>query len=166
MSKILLVEPRNILRQALSLALFADHEVHLASGLPDRDAAGALGCDLVIIDAAALRETGHAKSDLVATVQGWKVPTLWIDDPEGNQGSARADLVVLARPIRKDALQQAIAECLQMVSIQANRAPSLGVKGEQAAKEETTTAMAQHSQVIELVDVVAEAPESRKSKKR
>ena len=59
MSRILVVEPRNILRQAISLALFPDHEVQMATFLPDSNAAAVKEFDLVIIDSAALRETQH-----------------------------------------------------------------------------------------------------------
>ena len=59
MSRILVVEPRNILRQAISLALFPDHEVQTATFLSDSNAAIAKEFDLVIIDSAALGETNN-----------------------------------------------------------------------------------------------------------
>jgi hypothetical protein len=80
MSRILVVEPRNILRQAIGLALFPDHEVQMAALLSDSNATVAQEFDLVIIDSAALRATNTLSSQLVRAVQSWKVPTIWIDD--------------------------------------------------------------------------------------
>jgi hypothetical protein len=56
MSRILVVEPRNILRQAIGLALFPDHEVQMAAWLSDRHATVAQEFDLVIVDSARCRD--------------------------------------------------------------------------------------------------------------
>jgi DNA-binding NtrC family response regulator len=169
MSKILVVEPRNILRQAISLALFPDHEVQTATFLSDSNAAAiAKEFDLVIIDSGALGETSNSSSQLIRTVQGWKVPTIWIDDIGGNQAHAYDQLVVLTRPIQKDALQSVVAKCLDMSSSKQNGITSIAVKERMTTKEATTVAASQVTgpQVIELVDVVAEPPARRKSKKQ
>jgi|SRR6266566_7773011 DNA-binding NtrC family response regulator len=169
MSKILVVEPRNILRQAISLALFPDHEVQTATFLSDSNAAAiAKEFDLVIIDSGALGETSNSSSQLIRTVQGWKVPTIWIDDIGGDQAHAYDQLVVLTRPIQKDALQSVVAKCLDMSSSKQNGITSIAVKERMTTKEATTVAASQVTgpQVIELVDVVAEPPARRKSKKQ
>ncbi|HXV79300.1 MAG TPA: hypothetical protein VEG60_05430 [Candidatus Binatia bacterium] len=161
MSRILVVEPRNLLRQAISLALSRDHEVQVASALSDSDLAGALECDLVIIDAAALRGTSHWSSQLVPTVEGWKIPTIWIDDGGGSAVHARDTLVVLNKPIQKDALQAVVTKCLGMSATEQNGAPDAAVE-EGTATNSAITAVSQGAQMIELVHVVAEPPERRK----
>ena len=59
MSRILVIEPRNILRQAIGLALFPDHEVQMAAWLSDSHATVAQEFDLVIVDAAASAFEGN-----------------------------------------------------------------------------------------------------------
>jgi DNA-binding NtrC family response regulator len=168
MSRILVVEPRNILRQAISLALFPDHEVQMATFVSDSDAAVAKDFDLVIIDSAALREANALSSQLIRAVQGWKVPTIWIDDTGGGQAPARDKLVVLTRPVQKDSLQSAVAKCLGISSSKQNSTTSIPAKEPMATKEPRTATASQGTgpQIIELVDVVAEPPESRKTKKQ
>ena len=168
MSKILVVEPRNVLRQAISLALFPDHEVQTATFLSDSNAAIAKEFDLVIIDSEALGETSNSSSQLIRTVQGWKVPTIWIDDTGGDQAPAYDQLVVLTRPIQKDTLQSAVANCLGISSSKQNGTAAMLAKERKVTKEAITAAVSQSAgtQVIELVDVVAEPPERRKSKQQ
>jgi hypothetical protein len=168
MSRVLVIEPRNILRQAISLALFPDHEVQTATFLPDGNAAAAKEFDLVIIDSAALRETSTSSSQIFRTVQGWKVPTIWIDDTGGRQAPARDNLVMLTGPIQKDTLQSAVAKCLGISSSKQNGSAGILAKERMTTKESTTVAVSQVTgpQVIELVDVVAEPPARRKSKKQ
>lgn len=160
------MEPRNLLRQAICLALFRDHEVQVASALSDSHAAGALECDLVIIDVAALRETSHSGGQLVPTVEGWKIPTIWIEDSGAGLAPARDKLVVLNRPIQKEALQAVVAKCLGMSSTKQNGAPNAALKERTTTRDATTAAASQGPQIIELVDVVAEPPERRKSKSK
>jgi DNA-binding NtrC family response regulator len=168
MSKILVVEPRNVLRQAISLALFPDHEVQTATFLSDSNAAIAKEFDLVIIDSEALGETSNSSSQLIRTVQGWKVPTIWIDDTGGDQAPAYDQLVVLTRPIQKDTLQSAVANCLGISSSKQNGNAGMLEKERKVTKQPITAAVSQSAgpQVIELVDVVAEPPERRKSKQQ
>ena len=168
MSKILVVEPRNVLRQAISLTLFPDHEVQTATFLSDSNAAIAKEFDLVIIDSEALGETANSSSQLIRTVQGWKVPTIWIDDTGGRQAPARDNLVMLTGPIQKDTLQSAVAKCLGISSSKQNGSAGILAKERMTTKESTTVAVSQVTgpQVIELVDVIAEPPARRKSKKQ
>src|SRR5215510_1315963 len=168
MSKILVVEPRNMLRQAISLALFPDHEVQMAPLLSEGSAAVAQEFDLVIIDSAALRATNSLSSQLVRAVQSWKVPTIWIDDAAVHQAPARDKLVVLSEPIQKESLQSAVAKCLGVSPSKLDGTASTSAKESMATKEVRTVTSSQSSgpQIIELVDVVAEPPESRKNRKQ
>ena len=168
MSRVLVIEPRNVLRQAISLALFPDHEVQTATFLSDSNAAIAKEFDLVIIDSAAFRETSTSSSQILRAVQGWKIPTIWIDDTGGRQAPARDNLVMLTGPIQKDTLQSAVAKCLGISSSKQNGTAGILAKERMATKEASTVAVSQVTgpQVIELVDVVAEPPGRKKSKKQ
>ena len=166
MSRILLVEPRHILRQAISLALFPDHEVQLAALLSDSNESVAKEVDLIIVDSSALGETGNSRSSLLQKLQDWKVPTIWIDDTGDGQGPPHGKIVVLKSPIQKDALQSALAKCLDGSPANNNGTASMLAKGRTKTKE-TKTAAPSHTtgpQIIELVDVVAEPPERGKGK--
>jgi hypothetical protein len=168
MSKILVIEPRKILQQALRLALSPDHEVQFDVSLSDREPTAVKDYDLAIIDAAALRDANLLSTQHMRVVQGWKIPKIWIDDAQRAQAPARDKLVVLTKPIQKETLQSAVATCLG--------APLTGKQngtGAQSAKGTTgssgTTASdsgtIQGPAIIELVDVVEELPE-RKSHSR
>ena len=138
MSRILVVEPRNILRQAIGLALFPDHEVQMAAWLSDSHATVAQEFDLVIVDAAALRATNTLNSQLVRAVQSWKVPTIWIDDTGARQAPARDKLVVLTGPIQKESLQSAVTKCLGISSSKQNSTTSIPAKaanGDEGTKD-------------------------------
>jgi hypothetical protein len=168
MSRILVIEPRNILRQAINLALFPDHEVHMTASLSDNHVTVAQEFDLIIVDSAALRATNTLSSQLVRAVQSWTVPTVWIDDTGARQAPVRDKLVVLTGPIQKESLQSAVTKCLGISSSKQNSTTSVPVKEPIATKEPTTATTPQNTgpQIIELVDVVAEPPESRKNKKQ
>ena len=167
MSKILVVEPRNMLQQAISLALFPDHEVQMSPLLSEGDAAMAQEFDLVIIDSAGLRATNSLSSQLVRAVQSWKVPTIWIDDAAARQAPVRDKLLVLNGPIQKEGLQSAVTKCLGALPSKLDSTASTSAKGSMATKEVRTPAYQNSGpQIIELVDVVAEPPESRKNRKQ
>ena len=162
MSRILVVAPRNILRQAISLALFPDHEVQLAALLSDSNVSVAKEFDLVIIDSAVFRATGESSGEHLRKLREWKVPTVWIDDIGGDRTAGRDKFVVLTSPIQKDTLQSAITECLAGPSSKENRTATMTAMEQRTAKE-GKIAEAAGPQIIELVDVVAEPPERRKS---
>jgi hypothetical protein len=167
MSRILVVEPRNILRQAISLALFPDHEVQTVAVLSESDAALVKEFDLVMIDSAAWDETNTLNRQLVRWVQGWKVPTIWIDDGGGPRAPTSDNLVVLTRPIQKDSLQSAVTKSLATSSSLRNGNVHMTAK-KAATKEAKIVGASQVAgpQIIELVDVVEEAPEPNNGKKQ
>jgi len=140
----------------------------MAALLSDSNATVAQEFDLVIIDSAALRATNTLSSQLVRAVQSWKVPTIWIDDTGARQAPARDKLVVLTGPIQKESLQSAVTKCLGSSSSKQNSTTSVSAKEPMATKEPRTATASQGTgpQIIELVDVVAEPPESRKTKKQ
>jgi hypothetical protein len=168
MSKILVIEPRKILQQALRLALCPDHEVELDANLSDKEPAAVKDYDLAIIDAASLREANVSSAQVLRAVQAWKIPKIWIDDDERAQAPGLEKLVVLAKPIEKETLQSAVATCLG-VSLPGKqngtgRRPAKGTTGfaGTTASDSDTTA---GPPIIDLVDVVEESPE-RKSQGR
>src|SRR5215510_994663 len=165
MSRILVVEPRNMLRQAISLALFPDHEVQMAALWSSSHATLAQEFDLVIIDAGTLRAASTFSSPLIRAVQSWTVPTIWIDDTGAREAPAREGLVVLTGPIQKESLQSAVTKCLGTSS--SKRTTSIAAKESMTAKELSATMPQSTSpQIIELVDVVEEPPAPRKNRKQ
>jgi DNA-binding NtrC family response regulator len=166
MSRILVVEPRNILRQAISLALFPDHEVQFVALLSDSNVVVAKEFDLVIIDSAALSEIGNSSTEILKRLQGWKIPTIWIDDTGRGQIPAHDKLIVLTSPIQKDTLQSAITKCLDRSPSEQSGTARTPATERRATREARNVAAQQAvgPQIIELVDVVAEPPARRKSK--
>jgi hypothetical protein len=168
MSKILVVEPRKILQQAIRLALYPDHEVQLETNLSDKEPSAIKNFDLAIIDAAALRDVNASGAQHLRAVQGWKIPKIWIDEAERVRAPGRDKLVVLTKPIQKETLQSAVATCLgaslpakQNGTGRRSATGTTGSSGTTASDSSTTPG----ATIIELVDVVEEPPE-RKSHNR
>jgi DNA-binding response OmpR family regulator len=170
MSKILVVEPRKILQQAIRLALCPDHEVQLDASLSDQEPPEIKNFDLVIIDAAALRDVNVLNTQRLRALQEWKVPKIWIDEAEEKiQAARREKLVVLPKPIEKETLQSAVAACLG-----ASLAGKQNGTGRQPAKGTTGSGGTTTSDlgttagptIIDLVDVVEESPERKSQGQR
>ena len=115
MSKVLVVQPDRMLRQAFTLALFPEHEVEMLHGLPG---AAPTGVDAVIVDGAALKEFNSITAGELGAIQSWKVPMVWIDN-EAASLADRETLVRLNRPVTKAGLQKALeigrASCRERV---------------------------------------------------
>jgi hypothetical protein len=155
------------------LALFPDHEVELNENVWHRDTTDVEKFDLVIVDAAALREVNTHGAQWSRTVQGWKIPTIWIEDAAGAQAPTGKQLVVLGRPLQRDALQAALVKCLDTPSAKQNgtasAASKVGTGLSEMSMKETGAAPAPQvigAPVIELVDVVEEEPERKSNKKQ
>jgi hypothetical protein len=167
MSKILVVEPRKILQQAIRLALCQDHEVQLDASLSDTEPSAIRDFELAIIDAAALREVNVLSTQLLRAVQGWKIPKIWIDEAERVQAPSRYKLIVLTKPIQKETLQSAVSTCLgASLSSKQNGTTRLSVKRTTGsigttASDSITTPGATGATIIELVDVVEETAEHK-----
>src|SRR5262249_41620458 len=94
--------------------------------------------------------------------------TIWIDDGTARQAPARDKLVVLSGPIQKESLQSAVTKCLSAPPSKLHDTTGTSAK-ESMAGEKEKTGTGTHSlglQNIELVDVVAEPPESKKNRKQ
>lgn len=170
MSRILVVEPQKILQQAIVLFLFPDHEVEVNEKVSENETWKDF--DLAIVDVAALREVNMVGAQWSRTVEGWKIPTIWIDDAAGSQAPTGKQLVVLGRPMQRDALQAAMAKCLG-TSLKQNGTTSISATDRTAlleiTAEESSAADAVQvtgSPVIELVDVVEEEPGRKKNRRQ
>lgn len=148
MGKILVVEPNRMLQQAITLALFPDHEVKVASAFPE--ASELENFAAVIVDGASLGETG----ELSRRVQGWKIPTVWVESGPTGQAPRREKLVAIQAPMEMDALQSALAECLGGA---AKRKRSEAAAESVKAKEVSAEPAFAEGELIELVDVVEES---------
>jgi hypothetical protein len=161
MSKILVVEPRKILQQALRLALWPDHEVQLDANLSDKEPAALIEFDLAIIDAAALREVNVPSTQVLRAVQAWTIPKIWIDDAERTQAPGRDELRVLTKPVEKDTLQAAVATCLG-AALSSKQNGNSGPPAKTTTRSTRTTASDPSTTaevpIIDLVDVVEEPP--------
>jgi DNA-binding NtrC family response regulator len=165
MGKILVIQPHRMLQQALVLALFPDHEVQAIESLPESSAVKDF--DAVIVDAGSLVESGGAAAQGIRAVQSWTVPTVWVEGVQSAQPPKRDKLVAVRRPITRDALQSAVAECLELASTSKRNGPVTAqsqedrMAGKAKAKEQMTGGISEpaEARVIELVDVVEAGPE-------
>jgi hypothetical protein len=153
MGKIFLIEPHRVLQQGIALSLFPEHDVQVAE-TADPSAIGALKeIDLLIFDAAALRESDKLSLEMTRAIETSPVPVVWIDDGDSSHPQ-RDKLAVVLKPIESGALQSAVAGLLAPASAPKER------------KTPTRKAKAgREPELIDLVEVVEEEPptEDRKS---
>lgn len=172
MGKVLLIEPKKILQQAISLVLFPEHEVQVEEGMGSLSSGALKDFELVILDGAALRELGQLSTEAVRTVQASKTPTVWLEEDEKHQPPRRANLLMVKKPIERESLQSAVAELLspQAVPRKGSRAP----RGSDAEAESSRSVAQQKAQeapeqgslqFIDLVNVVEEETSSGQKKK-
>jgi hypothetical protein len=152
MSKILLVEPHKVLQQALALSLFPEHEVRIEESIDAAAIAGLNDTDLLIIDAAALREKSVLTPELQRAVEASKLATLWID---GDSAPKRNRLAAVGTPIDAVTLQEAVADLLSGETVKPAAKKRARPQSIKAAAAE-----APEPQPIDLTDVVEEEPES------
>jgi hypothetical protein len=173
MSKILLIEPHRLLRQAITLSLFPDHEVDLpektkGSGMESLD-----DYDLIVVDGAALRESGQLSTELSRALQSATTPMIWLEEDDGAGPVKRENLVVVKKPVERELFQSAVNNFLS---------PSQSARGDKssmrtgAQKTEETPGKATKKaraedpqqptlQFIELVDVVEDEPADKQQRK-
>jgi hypothetical protein len=150
MSRVLLIEPHRVLQQALALSLFPEHEVRVEESIDAGMIGGLKEVDLLIVDVAALRNAGKLTAELRRTLEAVKTPTLWIDDDAARP--KRANLAVIAPPIASGSLQTAVGELLSGRPEKPKKsAATAKVDGDETAHESG-------AQLIDLVEVVEEAP--------
>ncbi len=147
MGKILLIEPSKILRQAIALSLFPEHEVQVEEGISASGVGSLKDYDLLIVDGAALRESDQLTPEITRAIQGCKIPTLWLEEDESSRPPKREKLLIVKKPIEKEPFQSALAGLLSPQSV-SRKAP-------QQEKFE----------FIDLVDVVEEPTLTRQGRK-
>lgn len=172
MSKILLIEPHKILRRAISLSLSPGHEVHVEESLSASGVGSLKEYDLLIVDGAALRENDQLTPEVVRAIQDCRTPTLWLEGEESSGFPKRDKLLIMRKPIEKEAFQSALDGFLSSQITPKERADSLGDgsaspdKRKGGVKKRSTEPSQQADfGFIDLVDVVEEQPSPRQGKK-
>jgi hypothetical protein len=122
MSKILVVETHRMLQQAITLALFPEHEVKIVCAIPE--SSELKDFDAVIVDVGSIGESDGDFEPAIRAVQSWKVPTVWVQGFSNRQTPRREKLVSLNLPIEKEVLLSALAECLGISSREKRLDPS------------------------------------------
>jgi hypothetical protein len=163
MSKILVVEPYKILQRAIAGSFFPEHEVQIINHLPEMNAFE-LDYDIVVVDAGALRER-NIVGDLNHRVQGWRVPTIWLDETISTVVPTRDNLVVLHKPILKNDLLAAFAQCQEKTSTMslAKGSTEPGEKVHDKSSDLEPHRNEVKGAVIELIDVVEEGTVSARA---
>lgn len=172
MSKILLIEPYKILRQAISLSLLPEHEVQVDEGLSSDQIGSLDDYDLLIIDAAALRETGRLTTEATGGLQACKTGVLWLEDDESSEVPKRDKLVRIRKPIEKGAFQSALSGLLSSEGVSKPKTGPDTAEEAKPAKHEKTIdkKSAEESdqtafEFIDLVEVVQEESNPEQAKK-
>ena len=110
MSTILIVEPYIVLQHAIVVALFPEHQIRTAEAVPDSPG----DADIVVVDAAGLREHSGLSSAELHRIVEWHRPIIWIDGVNAAEPNADAivNFVRLGIPLKRDELKAMVAECL------------------------------------------------------
>ena len=112
MGRILLIEPHKILRQAIALSLFPEHEVRAQNDLSPSAAGSLKEYDLLIVDGAALQQSNQWTPELARALQACKIPTLWLEDDGSSPPPKRETLKAVRKPVERDAFLSAVARFL------------------------------------------------------
>jgi hypothetical protein len=107
----------------------------------------------------------------VRAIRAWKGPTLWIESERGPVAPRRDKLISLRRPVQRDALQKALADC---VAVTAGARPLGAAATAKPPAKESKKPKAQNadspaapgSRIIELVEVVEEMPAQEETSTR
>ncbi len=161
MDTILVIQPHKMLQHAIALSLFPQYQTRMTPVIPEFGEIKDV--DAVIIDAASLRETHGLTAQAMVSLQAWKVPMIWIDTGDSSLVPTREKLVVVKRPISRQSLQKAVAECLgeSAKTIRKGSAPARDQK-ERPTVHAVVNEKIVKAEVIELVDVVQDAPKRKK----
>ncbi len=172
MSKILLIEPYKMLRQAISLSLTPEHEVQVDEGLSS-DRIGSLdNYDLLIVDAAALRERGRLTAEVAGDIQACKAGVLWLEDDESSEAPKRDKLVRIRKPIEKGTFQAALSGLLSSegvpkpeTALGTAETPKPGRHEKAMDKKRAEVSDQTAFEFIDLVDVVQKESNPEQAKK-
>ena len=164
MGRILVVQPVKMLQQAFVIALFPEHHVRVLEKIPEAEPGAET--DLVIIDAAALRERSSLPAQDVRAVQSWRIPVLWIGAEAVSGLAASKNLAQLSAPVKRDELRSAVTEGLRppadhgLAQRPEKQSGSIGAAKKKTSEPKLDSALGDHNrEIIELVDVIDEVPE-------
>ena len=159
MTKVLLIEPDRMLRQAFTVALFPEFQIQVADALP---AAPPKDVDALIVDAAAFKEREPESAPRIPAVADWHLPIIWIDGDQPAQVANPARCTRLNWPVAKETLRRALVQCLN-ATVTGKSAGGVSAEAAKAAprpkrktKKATDKATGESGNFIELVDVVEE----------
>ncbi|HEY2990010.1 MAG TPA: hypothetical protein VGL11_20000 [Candidatus Binatia bacterium] len=158
MGKILLIEPHKVLQQAIGLSLFPEHDVQVQDSVTASAIGSLRETDLLIVDAAALRESNQLSPELARELQNSAVPLVWIDDDTSVPPPKRDKLAALTKPIESAAFQSALVALLSPAGAKtvAKKAPPAGEPKSQRKKPRQKA----DGEPIELVDIVEDEASS------
>jgi hypothetical protein len=158
MSKILVIQPHKMLQQALVVALFPEHHVRVMERIPG----AVVDADLVIIDAAALRERNSLTEREIRALDNCNLPIVWIDAEAPGEPERKSRLLHLMPPLKRDDLKAVVADCLRSLPVQesADRAANRSVPANTRQAEPKPDGFAGdgNKEIIELLDVFEEIP--------
>ena len=166
MSRILLIEPDRMLRHALTIGLFPDHQVEAASAVPE---AAAKDWDLLIVDAGALQERNLLSACERERLQKLQLPLLWFGPDGALLESDRDRWRRLQAPLTNEILRRALAQCLgasvaatKGIVEQAAQSPveTPPITPPKARKKKNTVPpeLSDGKKFIELVEIVEDEP--------
>jgi len=157
MSTVWLVEPDKMLRHAFTVALFPEFQIEVVDALP---VTAPDDVDVLIVDAAALQDREPEAARRSDALANWHLPIIWIDGDQPAQAPDRDQCIRLNRPVAKDALRRALAQCLSATTMAKSTVSAEPVKTPVRKKTRTKkaveTATGETRNIIELVDVVEE----------
>lgn len=143
MAKVLVIAAPKILRHALTLALFPEHEVRGEESLNAEKTASIKDYDLLIVDGASCPQHGRLTGELARAIRDAKIPILWLEEEGFSNPPEREKLRIVKKPVEREAFRSAVDRLLSPDAPRRNR----------------------QSSPIELVDVVEEAPAGRQRPK-
>lgn len=167
MSKILLIEPHKILRQAIALCLYPEHEIEVQENAKGLSVESLAGYDLIVVDGVALREIGQLSAELSRAIEGTRAKVFWLEEGDGPRPVKSENLVVVKKPIDREAFQAAVTNCLsppQKARETKSAAPASATTREGPAKRTKRRAEDPRQptlQFIDLVEVVEEEPSAK-----
>jgi len=161
MSKVLLVEPDKMLRQAFIVALYPEFDIQVVDALPD---AAPKDVDVLIVDASAWRKQDSESAPRIPALAKWHLPIIWVDADPPAQNANAAHINRLNTPVAKDLLRRALAQCLMSPGaakaddLPSGQAAKSAPRPKPRAKSKNTmdNASGEGRTFIELVDVVEE----------
>ena len=118
-----------------------------------------LAARLVMVDVAALRAKALWTERAVSIVDACAVPIIWIDEAKAEPPPRRKQFFPLSRPVSRDALRQALAQCLEEPDRPKPNATTSAKPSGAAQTRSTATSGESHiagdaRTYIDLVDIV------------